>query len=258
MRATVVAICIAGLFMLTTGFAAADGGAALDFQQEFVPPGETATATTAVWFGKRDVARLDRGPYEAYLLPTDHWIKPPRIPSGAIHVGTIEFTPPLHGHKGLATLSFTVPDVPSASYGVYYCNDPCRIAAVGDLTGGWIRIAEDAEESRLLAERERFEWKNSSLEWRLGRARKQIDRLTAESVSASEDATRLAREAENLREQLAIARDRDRGNLDPVGLTLAGLAGLLLGWLFGRRGRSYVGRPGSPVLEAERILERVP
>ena len=266
MRGIALALLTAtSILMLPTG-ASADGGASFDFLEPFLPPGGEAEASTVVWMGEKDVRRLEQGPYLAYLVPGDRWIEPPRIPADAIQVGAIEFTPPKDdgvitrreraygGQKGSATVTFTVPDVPTDSYSVYYCNDPCTISTIGDLIGGWIRIAEDAEESQLLAARERFEWKNSSLEWRLKRARKQLDRLEAESLSAAPDDT-APRTIADL--QRRLARGESEGAQFSTPVLLLGIAiGLALALRRRRKEpRRSFPRSGSPVEEAERILE---
>lgn len=245
MRGIALALLSATFILVLPSGASADGGASLDFIEEFVPPGDVAEATAVVWMGEKDVRRLEEGPYIAYLVPGDRWIEPPRIPAGSIQAGVVEFTPPeddgvttrreraYGGQKGLATVTFTVPDVPTDSYSVYYCNDPCTTSTIGDLIGGWIRIAEDAEESQLLAQRERFEWKNSSLEWRLKRARKQLDRLEAERLVAAPDDTTPSTIADL---QRRLAREESVGAPISTSTLLLGIAiGIALALVMRRR-----------------------
>lgn len=218
-------------------------------------PGEVAEATTVVWMDEKTVNRLARGPYRAYFLPDQKWIEPPRVPTEAVPIGTIDFTPPQAGaRKGLASISFVVPDVPTASYGISYCNDPCTIATVGDLTGGWIRVADDAEEAQLLAEREEAGWKASALEWKLKRAQRQIDRLTGEAEAVGVQAAELRADVLGLTRRLDAAAGRGDAGPDAIPILAAGLGGLALGLFLRRRRR--VPDP-SPVEEAERILERI-
>jgi hypothetical protein len=246
-RRTLAAAVLLLLLVIAPSPALADG-ATLDFQEEFVEPGQLAEAVTYIWLGRKDVATLEEGPFHAYLLPANTWIDPPRVPPSAIPIGEITFaqTGP---REGTASLSFVVPEVESASYGIFYCNVPCEIATVGDLTGGWIRIARSAEEARLLGERERFERKAEALEFRLKRAQRQAEHVVEEPQPV-EKAPGMLGSAE-------IVAERQFGW---ISLLLAAILGLGLGLLLGR-GRSKIHlrrfpRTATPVEEAEQILER--
>ncbi|MGH2710396.1 MAG: hypothetical protein ACRDH9_04220 [Actinomycetota bacterium] len=243
-----LAATLFGLILAPTP-ALADG-ATIDFQEEYVEPGQLAEAVAQIWLGRKDVASLEEGPFYAYLLPSGAWIRPPRIPPSAVPIGEIAFaqTGP---KKGTASVSFVVPQVGSASYGIYYCNDPCEIATVGDLTGGWIRVARSAEEAHLLDERERFERRADALEFRLERAKRQVEKL-------GEAAPRSVETSAGMLGSTEITVSRRFGGLS---LLWAGLAGLALGSLIGLRrvkARRSVPSPASPVEEAEQILEQEP
>jgi hypothetical protein len=249
----VVAALIA--IMLTPSLSSANGGATFDFGDEaYLQSGEEIQGSTVVWLGKKDVQALQDGPYYAYLVPDGKWIKPPNVPAGAIRVGTVDFRM-ITEKKAVATLSFVVPDLPSGRYGLPYCNEPCTRAGIGDLYAGSVLVARDAEVGALLVQAENADAKAASAQWRLKRAKRQIGRLEADLATAEGAAAELSGRVADLEERSRLASQADEAG-PGVGPWLgAASGGIAVGFLVGRRRRRSPG--GSPVQEAERILERV-
>lgn len=251
MRRVVFLATVVTTIALTPAWAAANGGATLDFgeEQPYLLPEGQVQGTAVVWMGKKDVRALQDGPYHAYLLPEEKWIKPPRIPDGAIRVGTLDFSW-INERKAVATVSFVVPPLPSDRYSLHYCNDPCTEASIGDLYGTSVLIAQDAETGALLLENERFQARAASSKWRLQKARRQLEKL-------EQAADGQASEIEPADPQAVRVNAAPTGSAgDVIAWVGAAGAGMAAGFFVGRRRR----RPTpyrSPVRQAERILERV-
>ena len=141
----------------------AGGWDSLSFPDDHYLVGEVASGTQLFYAARlRGAGALDGGPYYAYLLPIQArnsmglgMIDPPDIPSGAIRLGTLGVSGPIDrpGYKGpygRATLTFTVPDVPTGRYSIGFCDDPCRHGYVGWLAWAPITIVHSEEEARLL------------------------------------------------------------------------------------------------------------
>jgi hypothetical protein len=238
---------------------AAAGGAVFQFAKEYYSPGDVVEGSTSVWMGRDAMSLLDQGPFEAYLVPSDRWIDPPRIPAGSVHVGTVDFS--VTGIKeAIARVSFVVPEVQSATYSISYCNDPCTVADVGDLVGGWFKVAEDDDEAALLAKVSRLEVRNSQKAFRLAeleRETRQIDRLRDAVAAAETQASEMQREVVQLAGELRTERERADGGPGVAQLVGAAATGIVAGLVLrGRRRRPAP--PDSPIREAERVLERVP
>jgi hypothetical protein len=183
----------------------------------------------------KDPRRLEQGPYYAYLLPDGRWIKPPKLPSGAIRVGTVDFRW-LTDRKTAATVSFSVPDVPSGRYGLHYCNDPCTTAAIGDLYAGSVLVARDAEVGALLLDNEKLQAHASSAQWRFKRAKRQIAKLEEAAAVDGADTDAAARIAE-LQAQLRDAREQPADEQAGTLPWLVGAGALGAGFVTGRTRR---------------------
>jgi hypothetical protein len=68
----------------------------------------------------------------AYLLPQNTSIEDMRVPEAAIRLGELRIVRDKSYGKR-ASVTFTVPDVPTRWYYVSYCNDPCTVNGIGDL-----------------------------------------------------------------------------------------------------------------------------
>ena len=158
-------VALASLIVFVPATASSAGGwDSLSFPRDHYLVGEVAATTQRFFAGRLNGAGdLDAGPYYAYLLPLAAddpmglgMIDPPNIPAGAIRIGTLDVSSPFRlsanpGRYGRATLTFTVPEVPSGHYSIGFCDDPCRHGYVGWLAWASITIVHTEEEARLLA-----------------------------------------------------------------------------------------------------------
>jgi hypothetical protein len=146
----------------------AGGWDSLSFPQDHYLVGHVASTTQMFYAARLNGAgELDGGPYYAYLLPLGDknamglgMIDPPNVPAGAIQLGMLQVSGPFDkpGYKGpygRASLTFTVPDVPTGRYSIGFCDDPCRHGYVGWLAWASITIVHTEEEGRLLASLDR-------------------------------------------------------------------------------------------------------
>ncbi len=233
MRRALLILSLASMtLVLPASPTAANGGAVFDFVDPYLQIGTDAHGSTVVSMTGNDPDALERGPYYAYLLPEGRWIKPPKIPAGAIQVGTVEFRG-LTDRKAAATLTFTVPDVPSGRYGLHYCDDPCTTAAVGDLYAGSVLVARDAEVGALLLEKEKLQMQVSTARWRSKRAQRQIAKLEEAAAVTGAPDPRIAELQAQLRDATEQRADEELGML----LWIAAAGGLGTGFALGRARR---------------------
>jgi hypothetical protein len=155
---------IAWLSVLTQPAAA--GGSVFSFHRHYYVAGETVTAISKdLSLNIPTTANLDDGPFFAYLLPAERWIRPPHVPGDAIRLGRVRFvnirSNPMRAD---ARITFTVPNVPRGSYNVSICNVPCTDTEVGDLVGGWFNVAPPGQR-RLLEVRDRLQTRIMNLEF---------------------------------------------------------------------------------------------
>ena len=239
MRRATLLFATATAILLPAPPTGANGGAVFDFVDPYLEIGTEVQGSTVVWMSEKDPRLLERGPFYAYLVPEGRWIRPPRLPAGSIRVGTIGFRW-LSDRKAAATLSFTVPDLPSGRYGLHYCDDPCTTAAIGDLYAGSVLIARDPEVGALLLEKEKLQAQVSSARWRHKRASRQITKLEEAAAAAEAPDPRIV----ELEAQLRDARElpQDQGAPTLPWLVAAGALGV--GFVIGRRRRRA--RPAAP------------
>lgn len=180
--------------------ASAGGWDSLQFRRQHYLVGNIATARTEFFAGDlKGSGPLDGRTYYAYLLPRTRtgfgMIDPPAIPDGAIRLGALDLRAPLtksDGYPyGIASLTFTVPDVPSGTYPIGFCDDPCTYGTVGWLAWGDITIVHTSFEGRLLATRDRAKGQIEALQRVLRRAEGETARL-AERFAVELRAARLA------------------------------------------------------------------
>jgi hypothetical protein len=158
-------VALASLIVLVPATASNAGGwDSLHFPRDHYVIGDVASTTQLFYAAHlRGAGELDAGPYYAYLLPLGRknsmglgMIDPPDVPTGAIRVGTVDVSGPFHreGYKGpygRASLTFTVPDVPTGRYSIGFCDDPCRHGYIGWLAWASITIVHTRAEGRMLA-----------------------------------------------------------------------------------------------------------
>jgi hypothetical protein len=170
-----IGLAIIAVSMLWPAPASAGGWDALHFRRDHYLAGEVVTTTDAFFAGELEGAGpLDGRAYYAYLLPQRAtqagfgMIDPPTIPEGSIGLGALEISAPFEpkrydGPYARASLTFTVPDVPTGDYAIGFCDDPCEHGYVGWLAWGSIRIVHTEQEGELLAALDRQQVE----EWRL-------------------------------------------------------------------------------------------
>jgi hypothetical protein len=158
-------VAMTSLLVIAPGTAATAGGwDSLHFPEDQYLVGEVADTTQLFYAARlRGMGELDGGPYYAYLLPLGKknsmglgMIDPPDIPRGAIRLGAIDVSAPFHrpgyrGPYGRASLTFTVPDVPTGRYSIGFCDDPCRHGYIGWMAWASITIVHTEVEGRLFA-----------------------------------------------------------------------------------------------------------
>jgi len=200
MRRTLSLLVLVGLITLAPASSANAGGRdSLEFPDDRYLVGEVATTTQWFFAGElRGAGPLDGRLYHAYLLPRSGpeegfgMITPPTIPAGAIDLGTLDIAGPLErpGYKGpygRATLTFTVPEVPTGQYSIGFCDDPCEHGYVGWLAWATITIVHTAEEGRLLASLGRMDRQAWKLRSDLRRAERASQDLQDEAAALGED-----------------------------------------------------------------------
>jgi hypothetical protein len=200
MRRTLSLVLLVGLITLAPASSANAGGwDSLVFPDDHYVVGEVATTTQWFFAGElRGAGPLDGRLYHAYLLPrsaTDGgfgMITPPTIPAGAIDLGTLDIAallerPGYKGPFGRATLTFTVPEVPTGQYSIGFCDDPCEHGYVGWLAWATITIVHTEEEGRLLASLGRMDRQTWKLRSDLRRVERASKDLQDEAAALGED-----------------------------------------------------------------------
>jgi hypothetical protein len=161
--------------------------------------GEVASVRSQFFAGELEGSGpLDGRTYHAYLLPQSRdelfgMIDAPTVPSGAIRLGPVDVSGPIVAADGypyaVASLSFAVPDVPSGTYAIGFCDDPCTYSTIGWLAWGRIRIVHTRYEGTLL---------------------RRLDRDVMQDYRRRIDLRRAERAAEEMREELGQVRDELR------------------------------------------------
>lgn len=116
-------------------------------------------------FSNGQLAPVSAGPWFAYLGSDDAGEMRPPLLLGPVDIATTG------GYPYVATVSFTVPDVPTGYYSVTVCNLGCELIGVGDLIGGNFFVGSNSREARLGARLQILRWMHQ------GEAR-EIERLT--------------------------------------------------------------------------------
>jgi hypothetical protein len=265
-RLATVVLVSALIAPFTWSSASAGGYDSLTFRGHYLV-GEVASARTVFFAGQLEGSGpLDGRTYYGYLLPESRntafgMIDPPIIPEGAILLGALDVRGPFtkaDGYRyGAASLTFTVPDVPSGDYAIGFCDDPCTHGSVGWLAWGHVRIVHTPYEGRLLHELDRARRQVAGLKWDLRRERhgsaERIERLAAE-LRGARTALRVSAqgEAPAPREPRAVATPSASSSsgwpwwIAAVGAAVGSLIGGLTVWALGRRRRVDEAGPLSP------------
>jgi hypothetical protein len=148
----VVIVGLAGFALVLLASPAGAGGSSFSFPHRYYQSGEIARGRTSfsTLLDKKRAGHPDDGPWFAYLLENGVPLVPvSQIPRHGTELGRIHI---IHAHRPLAiaSVNFTVPNVPPGPYTIGVCNKPCR-SQLGDLVGGppdW-RIVANPTERRL-------------------------------------------------------------------------------------------------------------
>jgi hypothetical protein len=218
-----------------------NGGAFFDFDRTYYVPGEVVTAQTTFSTQVEKSGRVEDGPYYAFLLSSERWIRAPTIPDDAIPIGQISTTSPTNG-AATARITFTVPEIDPGPYTLTFCNLPCTHATLGDLAGGSFSVAATKDDAlrREVTDRvnARIAQVRANLAARIRDAEKaQRDLATRAEIQGLAD--RLT-ELEARVVRLRSLQPRNDGWVRTAPLIMAGLALLLTGTLWVRRFRRPV------------------
>ena len=256
-RIVAVVVISLGSLALLPSAAGAGGADWFEFKRPYYAPGEAAVGRTRVWFASEGRARMaTRGRFVAYLLPRDRWLRPPGVPAAAISLGPVIFSSP-DGTTAVATLDFTVPEVPDGDWTIGVCNVPCTKAAIGGLYGGSIRIASSPAmaatlhlEDRLHLTRQMARHDSRRMERQLRVVRVQLDELRTEVGLLEQQLERRER---------SVANERPSATGFPVllGWLLVGLT-VAFGLVAFRPRRRPVLAPDPPAIERIDEPEREP
>jgi hypothetical protein len=212
-RSLTLAVVAMAIALIPTGHASA-GGSWLYPDRNVYEPGDVSRVHGSFGTGSLEGTLAD-GPYVAYLLPENAWIEDTRVPEAAIRLGELRIVRD-ESYSKSASVTFTVPDVPTGWYSVAYCNEPCTVDGIGDLIGsqGFV-IAPTRREGRYILEVDRLEARVDSVRQqvvaRTRAERKELER--ALRARAAELAGAQARVAEL---QVDLARLRAREGDRPI------------------------------------------
>lgn len=278
-RLVVVSVLAIAVTVLPSTPAHAGGWDSLIFPREHYLVGEVASVRSEFFAGALDgTGSLDGGPYYAYLLPESRdelfaMIEPPTIPESAIRLGALQIEGAVvhdGGRYGVASLTFTVPEVPTGRYAIGFCDDPCTHSTVGWLAWGSITVVHTPYEGTLLGRIGRFEQQ----QWSLKRDVRKAEHKTREirvTLGDARAALQAARNADATLTKEPISAPPAAPPSAPhesevtwwVAL-MAGALGIGVGAMLGRRRRRQrspvtVEVPGRPVtIERDPEREREP
>jgi hypothetical protein len=260
-RWLVPTVLVAGI--LGAGGPAAAGGSWLETDEQYYPPGSQATAKGTFGPGAYR-GRVSDGPYYAYLVPGFRWFeKPGPVPDYAVPLGPITIRRATGNYCcWVASLTFTVPDLPPGRYSIDYCNDHCTVNGIGDLLGGSFWVADTQDEARLMARIDRLEAKAESLK-RIKRDLREAETELGDLQGVESELAELRDHYYGLVSDLRAARAQDgpaqveipeptARSLPPAAWAL-GLAALVVG-AFVRR---WLGRPAVPDVVPDELVREV-
>jgi hypothetical protein len=187
------------LLLLVQGPARAGGSwFDLDWDRVYVP-GEAVTTTAQ--FSNGQQAPVSAGPWTAYLRPEDEASGVDEIELGPVAIEEGACCP------WVATLTFTVPDVPTGTYWIDVRNAAGE--GVGDLIGAQITIAPSAELFALTVVRDELRERVDRLRGRLDSLREsgteRYEAAVVARIGAELELERTEAELSRLRSELAAA-----------------------------------------------------
>ena len=205
MRRSLSLVLLATLIALVPASAASGGGNWLEFREDpragashhGSPAGDGTLGTWAVLHvGQRVVAATgvyatdprrrhleNEGSFYAWLIPEGSFRGQTRLPESAIRLAPFgirwssERFAKVRAH-------LTVPSVPSGSYEVVVCNDPCTFSGFGEYVQGWVTVMQTPDEARLLAVARERKWKARELTQKVRHLQDEVDALGAEVATA--------------------------------------------------------------------------
>ncbi len=123
---------------------AAAGGSTWSTDAGHYAPGDTALIWAAVsWGHNPDLGDPTDGPYGVWLSGPGAQEDHSTVPPGAVYVGDIELDAiDVNVGPHVASLEFTVPDLPDGSYDIVHCDWPCT-TQLGDITFGELVVDRD-------------------------------------------------------------------------------------------------------------------
>jgi hypothetical protein len=137
------------------GGAASAGGSPWEFDRDSYEPGDRAVARAPFGTGCCNTGWLDEGPYFAWVLPRGEGGGGfPVIPADALRVGEVETAEESYEYEGrtfshfVASVAFSVPDLPLGPYSLLHCNDPCT-KTLGDITDGFFWVGPPGDPALL-------------------------------------------------------------------------------------------------------------
>jgi hypothetical protein len=136
MKRSAVAIAVIGLVVCSPGANAKGGGGSWLETESHYEVGETVVASGTFSNNVEGRGKIGDGPWYGYLR--QRYVPPPRTPEGAIPLGLVEIEQPANNY-GIASLSFTVPQLEPGRYSIQLCNDPCT-KELGDIIGGSFKV----------------------------------------------------------------------------------------------------------------------
>lgn len=200
-----------GLLLVNPTGAAANGGSYLEFDQTHFLPGDAGVAIASVSVPRKRTGIFDRGPFYLFAVPDGRLRAGRPVPESAIRLGT--FT--IEDEKGASfklRAGFTAPELPSGSYFMGLCNEPCTIAGFGDPLYGSVSIVATRLEGRLLSQNDRLRIKLLGEQSEARRAKRRVERVQGELDTqlafAASERDRLSAEIEQLETRLDAARER--------------------------------------------------
>jgi MYXO-CTERM domain-containing protein len=194
----VLAAAVIGSVFIPPGAASANGGAYLSFDRTHYLPGETAVASVYVSVPPAREGLLERGPFYAYLLPKDQWIREGRpVPPDAIRLGALTIEPEKARQFDLE-VSFTVPELPGDFYNIGVCNDPCTLSGFRESISGYISLVGTAREAELLNQQGRLFGRVAHFRREAAKSGREAEDLQARLDSGVETQSDLAAQVERL------------------------------------------------------------
>ncbi len=168
--------------------ASGDGGRSLGTWAVLHAGQRVVASSGGLWLR---VAELDRllagGPYYAWLVPEPGFAEGDPWPSAAVRLAPFELSS--RGERTATTRAgFTVPLVPSGTYQVLVCDDPCTVLGFGDFVEGWVDVWSTPDEARLFELARDREERARAFHQRLRVTQREADELGAALESARRDA----------------------------------------------------------------------